>query len=72
MEGTLKFNLPEEQSMFDVALNGTKWRHISWEMDKQLRQYLKYGHEFQSVDEALQTMRDSLYELLEDEGVNFE
>ena len=37
-----------------------------------LRDKLKYGHEYQTPDEALEACRTELFELLDDQGVNLD
>jgi len=42
MKATLEFNLPEDQSDFDLAVNGAKAQVALWEMDQWLRAQYKY------------------------------
>jgi hypothetical protein len=45
MKAILEFDLPEEQQQFDEAANGTKWRGVVEELDRRLRQVVKYGED---------------------------
>ena len=42
MKAILEFNLPEDKVDFDLALQGSDWKHVCWEMDQLLRKHLKY------------------------------
>jgi hypothetical protein len=56
MEGTLKFNLPEESFMFRVACQALDWRSVVGELDESLRQRIKYEgrKEFEPIRSFLQ------------------
>lgn len=60
MQATLKFNLPEEDVNLRHALNATDMAIEISDVDAQLRSWLKHGHMFTSVDEALQETRNLL------------
>ncbi len=70
MKATLKFNLPEEKNEYDLTTRGADWALVSFDMDEILRVYLKHGHSFKTVDEAIEEIRNRLYETLEDYGLN--
>lgn len=61
----LEFDLETEESELKMALNGTKWALVSWDIDQLLRQYLKYGHEFKSANDAIETIREELHSIIE-------
>jgi len=42
MKATLEFNLPEDNSEFELATNGLKMHSVLWEMDQWLRAQYKY------------------------------
>jgi hypothetical protein len=42
MKAILEFNLPEDKVDFDLALQGSDWKYVCWEMDQLLRKHLKY------------------------------
>ena len=62
MKSILSFNLPEEENEFRLAQEGAKWKEVVREVDTFLRNKLKYGHDFKSADEALETLRKILHE----------
>ena len=68
---TFTFNMPEEKVEFDLAYNGSDYHNCLWELDQVLRGWIKYGHEFKDVDEALDKAREALYEIMKDNEVDF-
>ena len=72
MKSILSFNLPEEEYEFRLAQEGTKWKEVVREIDTFLRNKLKYGHDFKSADEALETLRKLLREEMELEHISLE
>lgn len=71
-EYILKFKIPEEETEFNYAVNGIKWFIVVWNLEQYLRQLLKYGHDFKSVDEAIEIIRNKLAEFMEEQGLFFE
>jgi hypothetical protein len=45
MKAILEFNLPEDKVDFDLALQGSDWKHVCWEMDQLLRKHIKYNED---------------------------
>jgi hypothetical protein len=43
MTATLTFQLPEEQELLQVAVDGGKWRSAVSDMDQWLRRKVKHG-----------------------------
>ena len=73
MEATLKFNLPEEQTDFDNAVNGAKWSLLAWELDQYLRSQLKYNDRLSEEQyDILQETRDKLHEIKGGYGLVFD
>ena len=68
MKAILEFNLPEDQSDFELATNGYKWQLVAWELDQWLRSQIKYSPEEMSQDvyDKLQECRDKLHEIKND------
>ncbi len=65
MKAILEFNLPENQNEFDMALKGSDWHHICWDLDNYLRTEIKYNDELSDVQRfELQKVRDKLYDLM--------
>jgi len=68
MEAILKFNLPEDQEDFNIALDGSKWALSMWELNNWLRSQIKHPPEGMSDDtyKAFEDARDKLYEILQE------
>ena len=74
MEAILKFNLPEEQSDFDLAVNGAKAQSALCDMDQWLRSQTKYAPDDMSEDtfKAFELCREQLREIVYENGLIFE
>jgi len=72
MKATLEFNLPEDFSDHLLAVNATSWALTALDLDTFLRNYLKYGHEFESADAAIEGIREDLCTILEDRNLSLE
>ena len=71
MKAILEFELPENEVDFNLALDGSKWAYVVWQLDQHLRSQVKHPHEGMSDDtyKAFDETRDKLYELLNEEGL---
>lgn len=65
MKSTLHFNLnlPEDKEAFEDALNGSNYKRILQELDKEMRKMTKY----EDLDDKEQKIVDILRTLLYDE-----
>ena len=75
MEAILKFNLPEDQSDFDLAVNGAKAQSALWEMDQWLRAQYKYMSDEEYSEDKYETYekcREQLREIVYENGLIFE
>lgn len=72
MEAIIKYNLPDDQVDFNLAVNGHKWYLLAWDLDQYFRSRLKYeeGISEQAYD-AVQEARDKLRELMGDYSLSF-
>ena len=68
----ITYRLPEEQSQYNAAMTGMQWYQTCRAMDEQLRQYLKYKHNFKTAEAALKAMRAFLLEEMQDRNLDFE
>ena len=59
---TIEFNLPEEKDEHTLAIKGGEFWSALWELDQDLRGWLKHGHQFKTVDDALDTIREKIHE----------
>ena len=66
---TLRFDLPEEQSEFDTAINAGKTKSMLWDFANQLRSWRKYHNDFTRADDALDKIREEFYRLLNEHNV---
>jgi hypothetical protein len=74
MEAILKFNLPEETSDFELAVNAVKMYSIIWSLDQWLRTNTKYASDNISSDtyKAYEQCRERLHELMTDYNISFD
>lgn len=72
MQATLSFNLPEEETELRQSLNASAWEAMVFELLRhELRNFLKYGHNFKTPDEALEYIRDWIVDDMEDRELWF-
>ena len=73
MKAILEFNLPEEDSEFQDAINGNKWSMSMWELDQHLRSLTKYPSEpiNETLIDAYEEIRTKLYEILNENNLKF-
>ena len=58
MKAILEFNLPEDKVDFDLALQGSDWKHVCWQMDQYLRKRVKYDDDLsEDAREILEYIR---------------
>ena len=73
MKATLEFNLPEDQSDFDLSVNGAKAQSALWEMDQWLRSQYKYMSDAEYSKDKYETYekcREQLREIMLENGLN--
>jgi hypothetical protein len=68
---TMTFRRPEHEQELMEALNASKYLRVIWEMDRWLRNGIKYGDDSVRA-KHLQDARNHLYEALEDDGIVLE
>jgi transcriptional accessory protein Tex/SPT6 len=72
MKAKLEFELPEDEDAFNVASKAMDWALIAWDIEQQCRDWVKYdNHQFKSIEEALQGVRDIINEAMAEKGVRF-
>jgi hypothetical protein len=72
VKAILQFTLPEEQDEHRMALHGQDWALSMWDLEQELRKWLKYGHEFASAEEALEAVRECLYQALDERHLSLD
>ena len=65
----LIFDRNEQRFELENAIQANAMHCILHEMDNWLRSKLKYGHEFKTVDEALEACLTELRNQLQDDGI---
>lgn len=72
MKSILKFNLPEDEENFRMAINGQKAYFVLWEVDQWLRAQTKYAPDTMSEDmyKAYEECRDQLHRLLNENDID--
>ena len=68
MEAILKFELPDEQSEYDLVNKASDMYSLLWDFDQWLRSEIKYGSDKFTSDErdVLDKVRKKLYEIFDD------
>ena len=72
MKATLEFNLPEDSEQFAVASNATSFYFALYDLDQKLRSWIKYDHDFEDVETALDEIRETLWNSMSEHNVNFD
>ena len=74
MKAKLTFILPEDRYEYDMAVNGSKWYSVAWDMYQYLRGKTKYasddGHE--EYLKAMYECKDELFRVMQENGVDLE
>jgi hypothetical protein len=73
MKAILEFNLPEDNTEYELANNANKMYSVLWDMDQWLRSNTKYAPDDMSEDtyNAYDKCREQLRELMNDENISF-
>ena len=74
MKATLEFNLPEEQTDFQDAIDGSNFKHVLWKLDQYYRAKIKYAHDMTN-DEVLDTyeeVREQIRVFCDEMNISFE
>jgi len=69
MKATLEFDMIQEREELENAIHGGDWKSVVGDFDQKLRGYLKYGHTFKDVDEALEKVREELHDEVNERGL---
>ena len=74
MKAKLTFDLPEEQSEFNFATQGSDWWNVCWEMDQWLRSQTKHAPDSMSEDtyRAYEECRNQLREFINERSLNLD
>lgn len=71
MKAILEFNLPEDQSEYDLAINGIKYYSALSDIREWLRRRLKYESELMTPPyrAAFEEMQEEFFNILQSSGV---
>jgi len=74
MKATFNFDLdiPEDKVQYDIMNQAQKCQRMLWQFSQQLREWEKYGHQFNSADNALYSIREEFYKMLNKYEVNID
>jgi len=72
MKAILRFDLPEENNEFMLAKRGSEWANVLYDVDKKLRDCLKYGHTYGTVGDVLDDIRNFLNEEMQGANLTFD
>jgi hypothetical protein len=69
----LEFDPIEDKEEMETALNGWKWKMLVWDLDQYLRSELKHNDILtDEVYEAIEKIRETLYELKNESGLKLD
>lgn len=69
---TLTFNIPEERQEFEMACKGSEWQGVVFDVDKYLRDKLKYGKLSTGASDTLEDFRTYLRGCLEERKLSLD
>ena len=74
MEAILKYNLPDDQAEFQMAMDAGKMHSVLWDMDQWLRAQIKYAPDEMSQEkyEAFEECREKLHDLMVENNVDLD
>ena len=72
MKATLEFNLPEDQSDFDFAVQGGKMYSALWDISKELRTLWKYEELDEKEWDMVERIRNKFYDILDDHQIKLD
>jgi hypothetical protein len=72
-EAILKYNLPEEQDDFELAVNAGKYYSVLWDLDQYLRNFVKYPSDREDpiLTDTMAKVRDELWKLINEHNLDF-
>lgn len=69
MKASLEFTLPDERHEHTLAVRAPDIWAAYRELADELRSLEKYGHKFADADDAVRCIREMLYQVLKDHGL---
>lgn len=71
MKVTIEFN-DEERDDLQTALDGYKWKLVSWDMSQKFREYLKYTELTDEEYAIVEKIKGDFFEFLDDYGLKLD
>lgn len=74
MKAKLIFELPDDKYEYEMAINGSNWHHVAWEMFQYLRGKTKYAPDgtHDEYIKAIYECKDKLFDIMNENGVDLE
>jgi coproporphyrinogen III oxidase-like Fe-S oxidoreductase len=72
MKVMLRFDLPDDQRDYEIAIQAPRVQSFLWDFSQQLRSWQKYHHDFKSADDALDQIRSEFYRLINEHNINID
>ena len=72
MKAVLEFDLPEENTDFQAAINGHNYKSAIWDFDQLLRSEMKYKELSDDSYKSLKWCREELRKILEQDNLFIE
>jgi hypothetical protein len=72
MKAVLEFDLPEDNSDFQSAINGSNYKNAIWDFDQLLRSEMKYKELSDDTYQAYKWCREELRKILEQDNLYIE
>ena len=69
---TQEFDSYEEREEFKIASQANEMSAAISEINELLRKYEKYDHPFKSIEEAIEKIREEVYQIISDHNVSLE
>ena len=68
----MTFNLPEDQTEFDFAIQGGKMYSALWDISQELRTLWKYEELKQEEWDMVERIRNKFYEILDENQIKLD
>ena len=74
MRATFNFDLndPDDKTKYDIMNQAIRMQRVLWDLSEALRSWEKYGHQFNSADNAVYSIREEFYKTLNNYEVNID
>jgi hypothetical protein len=72
MKAVLEFDLPEDNTDFQAAINGSNYKSAIWHFDEHLRSEMKYKELSDETYKAYKYCREELRKILEEDNLFIE